>query len=183
MTNFSNALTATPEEARDAYDGIADSVARTLHTLGVSVVTPSPVLDGALYEGSLPEDLDEVSYDRLSQLMRCNVEWNRYLQGHRTTVNNELNVLKSQTSAVRSAIIKQRGKESLECDVRYLALSVELCELESLSAALDTAIQGAKDAYKLLSRLITIRGQDQERSHRVDNFERGFATGQGRRRS
>lgn len=183
MTNFTNALSASPEEARDAYAGVADTVARALDQLGVDIVTAPPTLCGEGYRGGLPNDLDSLSYDRLSELMRANTEWNRYLQGHRTVVTNELNVTKQQISAVRSAIIKQRGKECLECDVRYLSLNVELCELDALCAALNTAIQGAKDAYKLLSRLITIRGQDQERSQRVDNFERGWATGEGRKRS
>ena len=183
MANFSNALTASPEEARDAYANIASNVANTLNALGVNITTNQPTLYGAEYQGSLPKNLDSLSYDQLAELMRANVEWNRYLQGHRTVVNNELSVTKQQLASVKSAIIKQRGKESLECDVRYLTLNVELCELDSLCAALDTAIQGAKDAYKLLSRLVSIRGQDQERAQRTDNFERGWATGQGRRRS
>lgn len=178
MPNFDNALIATPEAAKDAYAGITDRVSETLAELGVRTITDQPNLRGDIYYGELPENMDELSYDDLSDLMRANVEWNRYLNGHRTAVNSELSITKQQQAAVKSAIIKQRGKDSLECDTRYIVLNVQICELESLCAALDMAIQGAKDAYKLLSRSVTIRGQDQERVSRTDNFERGWATGQ-----
>lgn len=178
MPNFDNALTATPEAAKEAYTGVTDRVTETLSELGVRAITNQPSLRGDDYHGELPENMDELSYDNLSELMRANVEWNRYLNGHRTAVNSELNVAKQQQAAVKSAIIKQRGKESLECDTRYIMLNVQICELEALCDALDMAIQGAKDTYKLLSRSVTIRGQDQERVARTDNFERGWATGQ-----
>lgn len=178
MPSFESALTATPEAAKDAYTGVTDRVTNTLTELGVQVVTAQPHLDGNTYHGELPPNLDELSYDDLSELMRANVEWNRYLNGHRTAVNSELNVAKQQQAAVKSAIVKQRGKDSLECDTRYITLNVQICELEALCDALDMAIQGAKDTYKLLSRSVTIRGQDQERVARTDNFERGWATGQ-----
>lgn len=178
MPNFENALTATPEDAKKAYNGITDRVANTLSDLGIRTLTEQPHLMGDTYYGALPENMDELSYNQLSELMRANVEWNRYLNGHRTAVNSELNVAKQQQAAVKSAIIKQRGKECLECDTRYITLNVQICELEALCDALDMAIQGAKDAYKLLSRSVTIRGQDQERVARTDNFERGWATGQ-----
>ena len=178
MPSFENALTATPEDAKEAYNGVTNRVANTLNELGVRVITEQPNLRGDSYYGELPDNMDALSYDDLSDLMRANVEWNRYLNGHRTAVNSELNVTKQQQAAVKSAIIKQRGKESLECDTRYILLNVQICELEALCAALDMAIQGAKDTYKLLSRSVTIRGQDQERVTRTDNFERGWATGQ-----
>lgn len=182
MPNFENALTATPESAKEAYNGVNERVSNTLSELGVQVITAQPNLRGNSYYGELPENLDELSYDALSELMRANVEWNRYLNGHRTAVNSELNVAKQQQTAVKSAIVKQRGKDSLECDTRYITLNVQICELEALCAALDMAIQGAKDTYKLLSRSVTIRGQDQERVARTDNFERGWATGQKSRK-
>jgi hypothetical protein len=182
MVNFDQALTATPEQAKQAYAGVTDRVSDTLTSLGVSVTTTQPALHGQTYHGELPSNLDQLSYDQLSELMRANVEWNRYLNGHRTAVNNDLTVARQQLSAVKSAIVKQRGKDSLECDTRFININVEICELEALCAALDTAIQGAKDAYKLLSRSVTIRGQDQERVARTDNFERGWATGDRSRR-
>lgn len=175
---FDTALTATPEAAKDAYSGVTERVARTLDDLGVRTITQHPRLGGEVYHGELPENMDELSYDDLSELMRANVQWNRYLNGHRTAVNSELNVAKQQQAAVKSAIIKQRGKDALECDTRYISLNVQICELEALCDALDMALQGAKDTYKLLSRSVTIRGQDQERVARTDNFERGWATGQ-----
>lgn len=177
MPSFENALTASPEDAKQAYVGVTDRVAETLAGLGVRTIIDQPTLHRQAYHGELPENMDELSYDQLSELMRANVEWNRYLNGHRTAVNSELNVTKQQQAAVRSAIIKQRGKDALECDTRYITLNVQICELEALCDALDMAIQGAKDAYKLLSRSVTIRGQDQERLQRTDNLERGWATG------
>jgi hypothetical protein len=101
------------------------------------------------------------------------VEWARYLNGHRTAISNELVISKEQLKAVKAAIIRQCGKDGFECDIRYVNINVGITELDCLCAALDTALQGAKDSYKLLSRSVTIRGQDQERVQRNENLDRG----------
>jgi hypothetical protein len=174
MTNFRKALTASPEEASEAYGGVTERIADTLGRLGIPTGAPSPTCEGVPYSGSLPEDLDSLSYAALSNLMRANVEWNRYLHEHRTAISNEVIIAKEQLKAVRAAIIQQRGKDSLECDLRYINHNVARAELECLCAVLDTALQGAKDTYKLLSRVVTVRGQDQERVTRNENFSRGY---------
>lgn len=175
MANFKAALTASPEEASAAYGGVTSRTESTLTRLGINPMYEAPTCEGAPYSGALPEDLDSLTYTQLSDLMRANTDWNRYLNSHRTAISNEILIAKEQLKSVKAAIIVQRGKESLECDHRYIDHNVALAELECLRAILDMALQGAKDSYKLLSRVVTVRGQDQDRVQRSENFERGYA--------
>lgn len=184
MAKFNDALSLSPTDARAAYEDIGGRVNETLANLGVVLEgsTP-PSANGQPYDGSLPPNLDELSYDALSELMRANTEWSRYLQGHHTSITNDKRIAQQQLDAVKSAIIHQRGKDHLMCDVRYVEINVQVTELECLEAAFDAAIQNAKDVYRMLSRAVTIRGQDQERVTRSENLERGFVIStNGRRR-
>lgn len=172
---LSDALTASPEQARTAYEGIGDSVNEILHTAGVSLgnLASRPRYNGHEYDGSMPENMDELSYDEIANLMRANAEWTRYLLGHMTQVQVELKIVEQQISAVKSSITRTRGKEYVDSDLRYIELNVQQTTLKCLATAFEAAHQIAKDAYKVLSRQVTIRGQDQERERRNDNFERG----------
>ena len=127
-----------------------------------------------MYDGAIPENIEELGYDEISSLMRANTEWNRYLLGHLTSVQVEMKITQEQISAVKSSITKKRGKESVDSDLRYIQLNVELTTLKCLDMAFTTAIQNAKDAYKILSRLVTIRGQDSERERRNESLDRGY---------
>ena len=171
------ALTATPEQAREAYAGISDKVAEMLGNAGLSLdnMTTQPYYGGVVYDGTIPENIEQLGYDEISALMRANTEWNRYLLGHLTAVQVEMKITQEQISAVKSSIAKKRGKDCVDSDLRYIQLNVELTTLKCLDMAFTTAIQNAKDAYKILSRLVTIRGQDSERERRNESLDRGYA--------
>ena len=170
-----DALTATPEQATEAYDGVRENVSAHLQKVGLDLnaLSTKPLLDGHEYDGTLPDNFEDLDYNGLTQLMAANVEWSRYLLGHLTQVEIEIKILQNQLSSVKSSIVKKRGKDSVESDLRYIRLNTEYTTLLCLKQAFDTAIQIAKDVYKVLSRTVTVRGQDQERVQRGENVGRG----------
>jgi hypothetical protein len=177
MTRFDDAFSASPEDARVAYEGVTEKVANHLDALGITLYESDdlPSYLGGAYNGILPGDLDVLTYNELAALMSAHMEWTRYVQAHLTRVQSEVLVLGEQISAIKSAIVRQRGKESLESDRRYIAVNVALAEMRALQMHLEAADRMNTKSYTTLSRVVTVRGQDQETSARVNNIERGHA--------
>ena len=179
---FDDALNVPPSEVKSLYDGVMGRVDRKLNSLGIPSEPDTPTYNQAHYNGQLPSDLDALTYSELTNLLAANVGWTRYLNHHRTNIENHLTVCSRQLDALKASLIKKKGKDVYKSDRRYIVLDVDVAELECLLRCLDTALQVSKDGYKLLSRAVTIRGQDQERVQRHDNVSKGFFQSNGRSR-
>jgi len=177
MTRFDDAFSASPEDARVAYEGVTEKVSAHLMSLGIALYESDalPSYMGTVYNGILPADLDVLTYNELAALMSAHMEWTRYVQAHLTRVQSEVLVLTEQLGAIKSAITKQRGKEALESDRRYIGVNVAFAEMRALQLHLEAADRMNTKSYTTLSRVVTVRGQDQETATRVNNIERGHA--------
>ena len=104
-----DALTATPEQATEAYDGVRESVSTHLQKVGLDLnaLSTKPVLNGNEYDGTLPDNFEDLDYNGLTQLMAANAEWSRYLLGHLTQVEIEIKIMHNQLSSVKSSIVKK----------------------------------------------------------------------------
>jgi hypothetical protein len=177
MTKFDDAFTASPEDARVAYEGLVDKVDAYVTSLGISLYVQDelPAFMGNVYNGILPSDMDMLTYTELASLMSAHMEWTRYVQAHLTRVQSDVLVLTEQLNAVKSAIVRQRGKDSLESDRRYISVNVALAEMRALLLHLEAADRMNTKSYTTLSRVVTVRGQDQDTAQRVHSIERGHA--------
>lgn len=177
MTKFDDAFTASPEDARVAYEGVVDKVGAYVTSLGIALYTDDalPAFMGNVYNGILPPDLDTLTYTELASLMSAHMEWTRYVQAHLTRVQSDVLVLTEQLGAIKSAVTRQRGKDSIESDRRYIAVNVALAEMRALLLHLEAADRMNTKSYTTLSRVVTVRGQDQETAVRVNSIERGHA--------
>jgi hypothetical protein len=163
----------TPEETRTAYNNVAQRSSSVLRDLGVSLVVQPPILNGEPYRGQLPDNLDILNNSELNNLLLLNVGYSKYLQTNRTQVSNELLVNKRKRASIRAAILKEGGKAHVDSDKRFINCDVEVCECECILAHIDTAVAAVKDAYKLLSRSVTIRGQELEASRAGNGWNSG----------
>ncbi|MGA1354398.1 MAG: hypothetical protein ACO32I_06455 [Candidatus Limnocylindrus sp.] len=177
MTKFDDAFTASPEDARVAYDGVTSKVDTYLTSLGITLYEGDqlPTYVGNLYNGILPPDLDVLTYTELAALMSAHMEWTRYVQAHLTRVQSDVLVLTEQLGAIKSAVTRQRGKDAIESDRRYIAVNVSLAEMRALLLHLEAADRMNTKSYTTLSRVVTVRGQDQDTATRVNSIERGHA--------
>ena len=171
----------TPEEAIKAYESVPTEVSACLSDMGVELSdSPRQIMYGELpYNGTLPRDYYTFSNDQLAELMSVHNEWTRYVQGLLAHVENMFRIATEKRAAAKSAIIKQRSKEVVECDRRYIIANQEYSHWRSVKTILEAADRGNSGVYQTLSRTITLRGQDQEQSSRQNSVSRGYAFSRG----
>jgi len=175
-----HALTATPEEIEDAYSQTASEARSSLEEMGIRVpdcpMNDRPSLrDGEFYSGQLPSNLDELSNSEIVEVMAKHLEWIRYINGHLADSQVKKKIAARKVKAVESSVATTRGKDAVDSDRRCLQASAfDLSLHDARLTYLEAIKANAAQDYKTLSRIITIRGLDQEAQMRINSVQKGF---------
>lgn len=177
--NLDQALNASVTQIGDAYGSIVDEARAELARMGIRV-TDDADLDrprfktGEFYEGQIPENLDSLSNDELTEIMSLHAEWTRYINGAISEAQARRVVAQQKEKAVRASITAERGKDKYESDRRYINVAAELTYAEVMLTYLEAIKSTATNDYRVISRVITLRGQDADIQGRVANVQRGW---------
>lgn len=171
-------LNASPEKIAETYDPVPSSARATLEERGFrvpdDVSRDRPHYDGAHYDGTLPRNLDQLPNDDVVELMAVHAEWMRYVNGSIAEAQAHRTAVAKKEKAMRASIIKERGKDAVESDVRYIDSGAELAYWDTILGYLEAIRSNASNDYKILSRIVTVRGQDLEMGNRVNNVRHGY---------
>lgn len=171
-------LDATPEKIAEAYDPVPASARALIEQKGFRIPDDAsrdrPVYAGAHYDGTLPKDLDQLPNDEVVELMVVHAEWMRYINGSIAEATANKTAVAKKEKAIRSSIIKERGKDHVDSDVRYIEVGADLAYWDTIVSYLEAIKTNASNDYKILSRIVTVRGQDLEMSGRAHNIRHGY---------
>lgn len=159
----------------EMYENIPFSTKARLALAGINTEVYEeelPDVNSEPYRGVLPKDLDSLSISDISDLMSAHVIWTRYVQGLLSDATVKLNCSQQILNSVKSALIKEVGKDSYEFNEDYLKAMCSYQEASAVKTYLESAQSMCNQNYKVLSRLITLRGQDQDTSSRLSNIQR-----------
>jgi len=160
------------------FDTIVESARSAVESKGLRIPdssdTDRPFMsDGTLYDGCLPSNLEMLPNGDLVELMSVHAAWVSYVNAVLGDAQAELDVIKAKEKAVRSAVLKEVGKEEVDCDKRYIDVAAELAYHNAYLGYVEAIKSSASSGYKTLSRVITVRGQDVEMQGRYGNAQRG----------
>lgn len=171
-------LNATPERINAAFGTIPSSARSMIEGKGFRVPDDvnrdRPVYGQQYYDGTLPRNLDQLPNDEVVELMAVHAEWMRYINGSIAEAQANRTAVAKKEKAVRASIIKERGKDSVDSDVRYIDVSADLAYWDTIVNYLEAIRSNASNDYKILSRIVTVRGQDMEMGARVSNVRHGY---------
>ncbi len=166
------------------YENIPFSSKARLALLGINTEVSEeelPNVNDEPYRGVLPEDLDSLSTSDISNIMSAHIIWTRYVQGLLSDATVKLNCASQILSAVKSALIKEVGKDSFEFNDDYMKAMCSYQECSAMKTYLESAQNMCTQNYKVLSRVITLRGQDADTTSRLNNIQAGFSNVKGSR--
>jgi len=177
--NLDQALNASVTQITDAYGNIVSDARAQLSRMGIRVTndenTDRPRFrDGQFYDGQIPANLDHLSNDELTEIMSLHAEWTRYINGAISEAMAQRVVAQQKEKAVRASITAERGKDKYESDRRYISVAAELTYAEVMLTYLEAIKSTATNDYRVISRVITLRGQDADIQGRVNNVQRGW---------
>lgn len=160
------------------FDNLVDKARSAVEAKGLRIPDSAEhdrpfMSDGVQYDGRLPPNLEMLPNGDLVELMSVHASWVSYVNSVLGHAHAELEVIKAKEKATRSAIIKERGKEVVDCDRRYIDVAGELAYQNAYVGYIEAIKSTASSDYKTLSRIITIRGQDFEMQGRAMNAQRG----------
>lgn len=177
-------MSNTIKKIYDAYENIPFSSKARLALLGINTEVSEdelPSVNDEPYRGVLPEDLDSLSTSDISNMMSAHIIWTRYVQGLLSDATVKLNCSSQILSAVKSALIKEVGKDTYEFNEEYMKAMCSYQECSAIKTYLESAEKMCTQNYKVLSRVITLRGQDSDTTSRLNNIQAGFSNAKGSR--
>jgi hypothetical protein len=167
------------------YKSIPDDVKSFLELSGIKVEDESakPTFNGSAYNGSIPNNLDSLDTGEIAELMAAHISWTRYVNGALSDAIAKLKCYEEALSAVKSYIIKHKGKDSLEFDEDYISANYNVTWWSTTKTYLESVSSACSHNYKVISRVITLRGIDHEQNVRASSVKKGFENGRQSRRS
>lgn len=171
-------LNASPEDIDNAFRELPANARSTLEERGFRVPDDleydRPTYNNGYYDGTLPRNLDQLPNHEVVELMAVHAEWMRYVNGSVAEATAHKTMLAKKEKAIRASITKERGKEHVDSDVRYIEVSADVTYWDTILGYLEAIRANASNDYKILSRIVTVRGQDIEVSARVNNVRHGY---------
>jgi hypothetical protein len=165
----------TIKQINDVYLSIPDDVKTALIGMGVPVnpIEDSISFNGEPYCGILPKSLDDLDTSDIVSLMSAHIAWTRYINGLLSDAIVQLKCREDALSAIKATLIKTKGKDSVEFDQDYIKANSSVLWWSTMKIYLESASDMCAQHYKVLSRVVTLRGQDQEQVIRVNTAARG----------
>jgi hypothetical protein len=158
------------------YTSVPQEVKTALIGMGISIEMSEqekPTFNSEPYCGVLPTNLDDLETSEIVELMSAHIVWTRYVNGLLSDATVQLRCREDALSAIKQSVIKSKGKDVFEYDADYLDANHSVLWYSALKTYLETASDMCSTNYKVLSRVITLKGQDQEQNIRLNSAKNG----------
>lgn len=155
-----------PDDIEATYADVGTSVIKDLDRQGIYIPADPERDRPNNYEGDVPEDLDILSNDDLANLMVRHQAWTAYLNGCASAATASKKVAERALKGIKNEIELQRGKEYVHSDPRFIRADASLLYHELKVDIISDILKNARNAYQLMSRLVSLREQDQQQTTR-----------------
>lgn len=168
----------------NTYQSIPDDVKASLELSGIRAEYESakPTFNGEAYTGIIPENLDQLDTAEIAELMTAHIAWTRYVNGALSDATAKLKCFEDTLSAIKAVVVKAKGKDSFEFDEDYITANYNVLWWSTTKTYLESVNTSCSNNYKVISRIVTLRGIDQEQTIRVNSVKNGSATNAQARR-
>jgi len=164
--SIKTSLNLTPEAIEQEYRNSHTSAFEDLAKQQIYISDDPKRYKPSQYEGQVPEDLDTLTNDELAHLMVVHQSWTSYLNGCYSSSNAAKKVAEHILKGIKSSITAERGKEGLGSDPRFIRADATLVYHTIKVDLTADVLKSASNAYKLMSRLISLREQDMNQTTR-----------------
>jgi hypothetical protein len=164
------------KKINDTYLSVPEEVKLELAKMGIQLdmsEEDKPHFRGDKYCGVPPKNLDELDTSELAELMSAHISWTRYINGALSDAVVQLRCREDALSAIKQSIIKSKGKDCVEFDDDYLIANYNVLWWSAMKSYLESAETMCAQNYKVISRIVTLRGQDQEQNIRLNSVKSG----------
>ena len=169
MKKFSDAFVMSPEDINRAFSTIDKKVNNQLsNILGVN-----PMITQPSFSGQLPDNLELLSNHDIAQFMGLNNEWAAYLRDQHSELEVQMAIVKEKEAAIKSSLLRVMDKNLIPSDARYVDVIETKLYFDSLAKKVEIHLKRADNNYKVLSRIISLRQQDEEKSRRTNSVRSG----------
>ena len=169
MKKFSDAFVMSPEDINRAFSTIDKKVNdRLSNILGVN-----PMITAPSFSGQLPDNLELLSNHEIAQFMGLNNEWAAYLRDQHSELEVQMAIVKEKEAAIKSSLLRVMDKSLIPSDARYVDVIETKLYFDSLAKKVEIHLKRADNNYKVLSRIISLRQQDEEKSRRTNSVRSG----------
>lgn len=175
-------ISISMEDGIALYRSKAQAALEALRQKGFGVPNPPMVqsnIGPVVYQGTIPTNLPELDDNQLGYYMGLLTEWNNYVQYQLAEANVKLAEAKSVLELVEGKLriayqVDENDKKRsnperddyMKTDQRYVVANSDVIYWDTMYTSIKAIANSAEQAFAAVSRRITQRGQEIDRSNR-----------------
>jgi len=176
------AISISMEDGIALYRSKAQAALEALRQKGFGVPNPPMIQSNiglVVYQGTIPTNLPELDDNQLGYYMGLLTEWNNYVQYQLAEANVKLAEAKSVLELVEGKLriayqVDENDKKRsnperddyMKTDQRYVVANSDVIYWDTMYTSIRAIANSAEQAFAAVSRRITQRGQEIDRSNR-----------------
>ena len=165
-------------EATELYSTAQEDALASLATDGLDM-PPRPMLStGGYYDGHLPSDLNSFTNNQLGEIFTLQCQFADWVGSLATVEKANLMNAGEKLKVAQAAIRKSKSgtvqarEDATVTDSRYIHAKREVLYVETRASLLEYRAEVARRDLKVISRLITVKGQEIDMNRRDLNIGR-----------
>lgn len=170
MKKFSDAFVMSPDDITRALSRIEEKVKNTLNNI---IGGKNMILKPPHFTGEIPQNIEMLSNSEIAMIMGENNAWVAYLRDQLSDIEIQISVCKEQESSVKSSLLRIMDKNLIASDARYVDVVENKLYFEALAKKVEIHLKRGDNNYKVLSRVITLRQNDEEKNRRHNSVQSG----------